>query len=93
MTHKQPSKGATCSRCGRAIVWLLTVNKKWMPADAGAIPYRANPEGKELLLDDRGRTVRCDTEFEGRPDGYGRRAHWATCPNADEFRRRRGGGP
>lgn len=62
-----------------------------MPTDAGPVFYKANPEGKDILVDDKGFTVRCDTEFEGPPDGYARRSHFSTCPYADDFRKKKGG--
>lgn len=82
-------KQSRCSKCGAAIVWVHTPAGKWMPADAGPKQYKLNPEGKETLVDDTGRVAHCDTEFEGRADGWGRVPHWATCPEADSFRRAR----
>ncbi len=78
----------TCSKCGAPIVWLRTPKGKWMPADAGPKPYKANPEGKDTVVNDRGEMVRCDLKFEGIPSGQARIPHWATCPNAREFRKR-----
>ena len=78
---------STCKKCGKAIVWLKTPAGKWTPADAGPLGYRVDPDGPNLLLDDRGRAIRCQLT-EDHPDGYGRRSHFATCPEADSFRRR-----
>lgn len=83
-------KGSRCSKCGRAIKWVKTPKGKWMPLDAGLIPYRLNPEGKDTLIDDGGRAIRVDIPDIADPliDGYARRSHWATCPYADDFRKK-----
>ena len=89
--------GATCSRCGAPIVWLRTAKAgRWMPADEGLIPYKANQEGKDLLFSDRGESIKCDLYPDDKvpagefPTGLARRSHWATCPEADKFRQKGG---
>ena len=83
---------ATCKKCGASIIWLKPRGGKWMPADEGLIPYRQNPEGKDRLLNDYGETIRCDILTDGSiPTGMARRPHWATCPNADDFRKEKRG--
>ena len=80
---------ATCKKCGASIIWLKPPGGKWMPADEGLVPYRQNPAGKDLLLNDFGETIRCDILKDGSiPTGMARLPHWATCPYADEFRKR-----
>ena len=79
---------ATCSSCGAPVVWVKTPLGKKMPLDEKPIPYKQNPEGKDFLVTDRGETVRCDLVFEGPPTGTARRSHFATCPNAANFRKR-----
>jgi len=78
----------TCSKCGANIIWLRTPAKKWMPADEGLHPYKKNPEGKSTVVNDWGEVIRCDLEFDGLPTGMARIPHWATCPHADEFRKK-----
>lgn len=68
-------------------MWLRTPKGKWMPADAGLVKYRENPEGKKFVVTDTGKLIRCDLDFDGAPDGMARIPHWATCPNAREFRK------
>lgn len=77
-----------CSACGAPIIFLRTPKGKWMPADQGLVKYRENPEGKKFVVDDRGRLIRCDLEFEGLPTGMARIPHWATCPHAKKFKRK-----
>lgn len=77
-----------CSACGAPIIWLRTPKKKWMPADEGLVRYKANPEGKKYVVNDRGELIRCDLEFDGLPTGMARIPHWATCPNAKQFKKK-----
>ena len=85
---------ATCKKCGAPIIWLKTPKGKWMCADEGLVPYRTDPEGKDLVCNDYGEMIRCEIlpEDECRagkrnPSGRARIPHWATCPNADDFRK------
>ena len=80
-----------CKKCGAPIVWLDTPRGRKLPADAALRAYKENPEGKNSVLNDLGEVIKCDLHFEGTPTGMGRLPHWATCPNADEFRRGKGG--
>lgn len=79
-----------CKKCGAPIVWLRTPRGKMMPADAALRAYRENPQGKNNVVNELGEVIKCDLHFDGPPTGMGRLPHWATCPNADEFRRRGG---
>lgn len=82
---------ATCRKCGAPLVWIKTPADKWMPCDEGLVPYRQNPDGKDMLVRDRGDVIRCDIVTDGsKPDGMARIPHWKTCPEADSFRRRGG---
>ena len=78
-----------CKSCGAEIVWVKTDKGKWIPCDEWLIAYKEDPEGDELLVIDNGETVRCRTEFDGEPSGLARTAHFATCPDAEKFRRKR----
>lgn len=81
---------AKCKKCGANIIWLKTPKGKWMCVDEGLHPYRQNAKGKDYLVNDRGEVIRCDLDPEGIPTGMARKPHWATCPNAQDFRN--GGG-
>lgn len=83
-----------CKKCGAPIIWLKTPKGKWMCCDEGLLAYKANPNGKDILISDRGETIRCDIIETGPgiyPTGMARRAHWATCPFAEDFRKKKGG--
>lgn len=80
---------STCRKCNAPIIWLKTPNENWMPADEGLVPYRQNPSGKDYVVTDRGEVIRCDIITDGTlPTGMARVPHWATCPFADDFRKR-----
>lgn len=79
----------TCKSCGAPIVWIRTPAGKSMPCDAALVRYRYDPAGKCSVVTDIGTVVRCNLDFEGIPTGMARVPHWATCPQAEKFRRRR----
>ena len=81
-THQQRQ----CRACGAAIVFATTRNGKAMPVDP--VP---EPGGNVRLYDDGGLAAaevlgpleQQLADGEGAPLHY---SHFATCPNADEFR-------
>lgn len=79
---------AACKSCGAPIVWIQSHNAKWIPCDEGLIPYQEDRSGKDAIVTQKGEIIRCRLTFEGKADGAGRIAHWATCPNAEQHRRR-----
>lgn len=75
-----------CRGCGKEILWIETAkNKKWIPVDH--TPKRIHPgdEGKFVL--ENGRVVDARNIQD---DYWGYTPHWATCPKAKEFKKRRG---
>ena len=80
---------ATCKSCGAPIVWIETPKHKWIPCDEGLIPYEEDLAGTDFLVNRRGEIIRCTLDFVGIPSGMGRMAHWATCPNAEQHRKRK----
>lgn len=61
-----------------------------MPCDPPLVPFWAKFRAKGKVVTLTGDVVSC--EFEGAPDDLtdvGRIPHWATCPNADQHRRRK----
>ena len=57
-----------------------------MPCDDKKIPYREDPQGSQILMTTHGRVVRADIDLAS--DVYGYTSHFATCPEADHFRRK-----
>lgn len=81
---------ARCKSCGEEIVWMKTKNGRDMPCDPNLVPFWAKFKGKGKVVTLEGDVVSC--EFEGPLDemtNVGRIPHWATCPNANQHRRRR----
>ena len=71
-----------CKRCGAPIFWAPTKNGKDMPVDEAPDRARGN-----LVLENG--TVRVAAESDD--DAFFRyTSHFATCPNANEFRKKRG---
>ena len=79
---------STCKACGAPIYWVTTEKGKYMCCDEGLIPYQRDPNGKDNIVLQNGQVIRVKLNFTGTPDGLGRTPHWATCPQADKFRRR-----
>ena len=78
-----------CKSCGAEIKWITTVNGKSMPVDAEPVQFHQDPSGTEIFVTDGGAVVRGITAKageEGTTTGYN--SHFATCPFADQHRRR-----
>lgn len=80
-----------CKKCGAKILWVATTGGKWMPCDPKPIEYHAGstPDFEDVIVTDEGEVVRCTFDFQCDPDGRGFLPHWASCPYAEEFRRKR----
>ena len=78
-----------CRACGAPIIFLKTAKGKTMPVDEGAVFFKAHPDGKELFILGDGSTMR-GNQVSDRAEGdqFGYISHFATCPNADDFRKR-----
>ena len=80
---------AKCRGCGASIVWLQTANGKMMPCDPTPVPYWEKEKATGKIVTKDGRIVSC--EFHGvfgEQTGVGYIPHFATCPNAADFKRR-----
>lgn len=81
---------ATCKACGAPIVWIKTPGGKSMPCDPEQVTYWQRSGAKGKIVTPNGEVLSC--VFEGDPQaatGIGYVPHWATCPQADSFRRRK----
>lgn len=78
---------ATCRGCGARIVWIKTPAGKAMPCDPSPVYYKADPEGKDRIVTTRGEVVACTITTGADATDAGYRPHWATCPQADHFKR------
>ena len=78
-------KMAKCKGCGQDIIWIGK-----MPCDPDPVTYWQKPKAKGKIVTPNGEVISC--EFFGDPQsatGIGYVPHWATCPKAGEFRRRK----
>ena len=77
-----------CKACGADLIFIRTkIGGKPMPCDADRVYY--GPGNKDKVITPRGEVISCRIL----PDavgaiGRGYVSHFATCPNADEFRRK-----
>lgn len=81
---------STCKGCGASILWIHTVAGKNMPCDPYVKPYWEDPAGNQTIVTQYGETVRCF--LSGNPEaasGQGYTSHFATCPKAARFSRKR----
>lgn len=75
-----------CKGCGAPILWYRTADGKSMPCNPVPITYWKQDGGKKKVLTLGGEIVSC--EYDGDGDGEtGYIPHWATCPNAKDFRK------
>jgi hypothetical protein len=75
-----------CKKCAAAIRFIKMQSGKYMPVDPDKKPYREG--GSEIFITDDGKMIRGHSPFGPEPvNGYAYTPHWATCPDAAEFRR------
>lgn len=78
-----------CRSCGADIIWIKLASGKNMPCDAEAISYKtAMPgvRGSLTLITPDGKIASGDFDPSSGKIGY--QSHFATCPNANQHRRR-----
>ena len=79
---------ATCRACGAPILWIKTRAGKSMPCDAKPQSYVESPGGPQKIVTTAGDVISCNLVEVHQSNKRGYVPHWATCPNADSFRRR-----
>jgi len=84
------NKTANCRACGAEIMFIKTRNGKTMPVDAQSMWFVPDLSGKCLYVLPDGTTMH---GVPGKPDDPDRHigyiSHFATCPEADRFRKAR----
>jgi hypothetical protein len=73
-----------CRSCKAPVIWAITESGKWMPLDA-----QSSLSGEWRLFGDTPRAVHVPQERREELAGQLYVAHWATCPNAEDYRRPR----
>lgn len=87
-------KKGKCRSCGAKLEWIETASGRKMPCNEDQVYYTENPKGKDKVVTPDGQVLRCDIIPEDGPldqaTGWGYQPHWATCPDADKFRKKKG---
>ena len=74
-----------CRSCGQQVEWVTTTKGKKMPVDPEVVEYEDAEKGTVLVTE--GGNVITVNEFQRMPNVRGRISHFATCPQADQWRR------
>ena len=78
-----------CKGCGAQIVWIKIGSGKSMPCDPELVTYWQKDKAAGKVVTPNGEVLSC--EFKGNLEdatGIGYRSHFASCPNADAFRKK-----
>jgi hypothetical protein len=86
-------RAGRCKSCKEPIYWIKTVKGNWMPVNRRAIMATPVQKGGHTFVMIDGTTVQALPEGMVRYDGVDSviafEAHFATCPDADTFRKKR----
>ena len=78
-----------CKGCGREIVFVRSNSGKSIPCDPKMIRYKAKKTGHLRVVTPSGDVVSAvPSDSILTADDYGYVSHFATCPQADRFRRK-----
>lgn len=79
-----------CRDCGADIVFVRMTSGKAMPCNSDKVWYRPADGGTQNIIAEAGITTRAELVEPGTPGAYqGYVPHWASCPGANRFRRKR----
>lgn len=82
-------KTYTCRGCGKSIIWIQTQGGKSMPCDPEQVVYWQKPGGSQKIVTPNGEVLSAELEGEQeKATGIGYISHFATCPQAGQFRKR-----
>lgn len=81
---------ARCKACGAKIVWVKTAVGRVMPCNPEKVLYWQTRSGGQRVVTPSGDVVSAVLYgLPGTHTGIGYISHFATCPGADTFRRRK----
>lgn len=87
------SKTTLCRGCGKPIAFIKTEAGKTMPVDPEPIYFLPEDDYHKFVMMDgtvkRGRAIEEDETGLKKKAVIGYRSHFATCPAADDFRRKK----
>lgn len=79
-----------CRGCGAPIAFIKTVKGKTMPVDPDPVDFVPDTAGRALYVTADGLVLHGAPPSDADPDVHqGWISHFATCPRAADFRRRR----
>ena len=86
-------RAGKCKSCGAPIWWIKTIKGNWLPVNRRAIEATPVQKGGHTFVLVDGSTVQALPTGSIRYDGVDSliafEAHFATCPDADTFRKKR----
>ena len=86
-------QGGRCKKCGGLIFWIKTTKGNWLPVNRRAIESTPVQKGGHTFVLVDGSTIQAlptgSVQYDGIDSVIAFEAHFATCPNADEFRKKR----
>ena len=86
----EASRVQTCRACGRRILFIKTMKGKTMPVDAEPVSFVPDVAGNNRYVLEGGLVVNGVIPMPGYTDVHeGYVSHFATCPKADQFRKKR----
>ncbi len=74
-----------CRSCGQKIDWIKTERGKNMPVDPDYLHWNDAEDG-DVIIDASGHVLTVNSKLS-RPNVKGRMSHFATCPQADRWRK------
>ena len=78
-----------CKACGQEIIWIKTKAGKAMPCDPEQVVYYKKKGGSQKIVTPNGEVVSAELSgLPGTETGVGHTSHFASCPAAEQFRRR-----
>ena len=84
------SRATKCRGCGKEICFIKSINGKSIPVDPDPISFIPEADYDKFVMMDgtvqRGQVVEETVKTE---TVIGYRSHWATCPAAEDFRRKK----
>ncbi len=87
------SRATLCRGCGKEICFIKSINGKSIPVDPDPIRFLPEDNYEKFVMMDgtvqRGVVVEGDELDAQRFLMIGYRSHWATCPAAEDFRRKK----
>lgn len=75
-----------CRSCGASIIFILSTKGRRIPCDAQPIKFNYELGGPDKVVTKNGEVLTGKISESGSETGY--ISHFATCPNANQHRRR-----